>query len=62
MSVLDASATFPLPQLASFFPLIEDRPVEQVLVAESAGVPSTLTLLTRSGKQIPAEQVLSSLR
>jgi len=62
VSVLDALAAFTLPQLASFFPLIEAELVDQVLIASSAGRPSTFTLPTRSGKQIPAKQVLSRLR
>ncbi len=57
VSVLNAFASFTLPQLASLLPWIEGEPVERVLVAAEYGGPSTLTLVTRSGKELRADQL-----
>ncbi len=59
ISVLHASAAFTLPQLASLLPLIDGEPVERIMVAAEYGGPSTLTLVTRSGKEIRADQLPS---
>lgn len=58
VSVLNAFASFTLPQLTGLFPLIDGEPVERVLVAANYGEPSTVTLITRSGKTVPAERVV----
>ncbi len=63
VSVLNASASFTLPALvAGLYPLIDGEPVERVMVAAAYGEPSKVTLITRSGKEIPAEQVLQGVR
>jgi hypothetical protein len=63
VSVLNASASFTLPaQVAGLFPLIDGEPVERVMVAAGYGEPSTVTLITRSGKEVPAEQVFQRVR
>jgi hypothetical protein len=63
VSVLNASASFTLPaQVAGLYPLIDGEPVERVMVAAGYGEPSTVTLITRSGKEVPAEQVFPQVR
>jgi hypothetical protein len=63
VSVLNASASFTLPaQVAGLYPLIDGEPVERVMVAAGYGEPSTVTLITRSGKEVPAEQVFQRVR
>jgi hypothetical protein len=44
-------------QTASLFPLIDGVPVERVLVAASPGVASTLTLVTKSGREVPLDEL-----
>ncbi|HEX6396349.1 MAG TPA: hypothetical protein VFZ95_02910 [Steroidobacteraceae bacterium] len=52
VSVLQAVAAMTLTgQVARLFPLIDGEPVERVMVAASAGQPSTLSLVTKSGKE-----------
>jgi len=58
ISLLTVWGTFTLPQIASLFPLIEGEPVERILVVATDGNPSTVTLITRSGKQVPATDLL----
>jgi hypothetical protein len=54
-----ALASFMAPtQAASLFPLIEGEPVDQVLVAAWQGEPSVVTFITRSGKAVPAAEVM----
>jgi hypothetical protein len=52
VTVLQASAAMTLTgQTASLFPLIDGEPVERVEVAATPGQPSTLSLVTKSGKE-----------
>lgn len=55
ISTLNAFAGFTL--TASLMPLIDGEPAEQVLVAAQYGQPSTVTLRTRSGKEMRADQL-----
>lgn len=57
MSLLNASETFTLPQLASLLPLIDGELVEQFMVVATTGGASTLTLITRSGTERRAEEL-----
>lgn len=57
VSLLNASGTFTLPQLASLFPLIDGEPVDRVMVAATHGDPSSVTLLTKSGREVRPEQL-----
>ncbi len=59
-SVLTATATFPLVASAGQGPLFaEGEEVQWVRVAATFGGGSTVTYITASGKEIPAERVLS---
>lgn len=63
VSVLTAFGSFTLPaQVAALFPLIDGESVDQVLVAATYGGPSIVTLISRSGKAVRAEQVLEGIR
>lgn len=55
ISTLNAFAGFTL--TASLMPLIDGEPAEQVLVAANWGEPSTVTLRTKSGKEMRADQL-----
>ena len=55
ISGLQAFAGFTL--TASLAPIIDGEPIEQVLLAAGYGEPSSLTLVTKSGKEIPASQL-----
>lgn len=55
--VLNADAAFTLPQLASLFPDIDGEPVERIMVAAAYGESSTMSLATKSGKQVPVAQL-----
>ncbi|MGH7754061.1 MAG: hypothetical protein ACREN5_14740, partial [Gemmatimonadales bacterium] len=57
VSVLNAFASFTLPQLASLFPLIDGEPMDRIMVAATYGEPSTVSLVTKSGKQVPVAQL-----
>jgi len=57
VSVLNAVASFTLPQFARLFPLIDDEPVDRILVAATYGAPSTVTLITKSGREVRPEQL-----
>jgi hypothetical protein len=57
ISVLNVYANFTLPQTAALFPLIDGEPMDQVLVGANYGEPSTITLRTRSGKEVRADQL-----
>jgi hypothetical protein len=58
VSVVQAIAALTLTgQTASLFPLIDGVPVERVLVAASPGVASTLTLVTKSGREVPLDEL-----
>lgn len=45
-------------QTASLFPQIDGEPVERVMVAASPGTASTLSLVTKSGKEARVDQLL----
>jgi hypothetical protein len=51
ISALQAFAIFTL--TASLAPIIDGEPAEQVLLAAGYGEPSTLTLMTKSGREVP---------
>jgi hypothetical protein len=56
--VLTAAATFPLVASAGSGPLFaEGEEVKWVRVAATFGGPSTVTYLTASGKEVPAQRV-----
>jgi hypothetical protein len=58
VSVVQAIAAFTLTgQTASLFPLIDGEPVERVMVAATPGLASTLSLVTRSGKEARLDQM-----
>ncbi len=58
VSVVQAIASFTLTgQTASLFPLIDGEPVERVMVAASPGAPSTVSLVTQSGKEVRLDQL-----
>ena len=58
VAVLQAHAAMTLTgQSASLFPLIDGEPVQRVMVAATQGKPSSLSLVTRSGKQVPVEKL-----
>ncbi len=52
VSILNAFGSFTLPQLASLFPLIDGEPVDRIMVAAVYGGPSTVTLITKSGREV----------
>lgn len=55
ISALQAFAGFTL--TASLAPIIDGEQADQVLLAAGYGEPSTLTLVTKSGKEIPVSQL-----
>jgi hypothetical protein len=55
ISALQAFAGFTL--TASLAPIIDGEPADQVLLAAGYGEPSTLTLVTKSGKEIPVSEL-----
>lgn len=58
VTVLQAFAGMTLTgQTASLFPLIDGEPVERVLVAANPGVDSTVSLVTKSGKEVRVDQL-----
>jgi hypothetical protein len=57
VSVLNAFGTFTLPLLASLMPLIDGEPVEQIMVAATYGGPSTVSIVTKSGKTVLVDQL-----
>ena len=57
VSVLNAVGDFTLPQLAGLLPLLDGEEADHVLVAAAYGEPSTLTLVTKSGKEVPVAQL-----
>ncbi len=63
VSVLQAFGSFTLPtQVASLYPLIDGELVDHVMVAAAYGEPSTVMLITKSGKALPADHVFRSVR
>ena len=61
ISLIDAFASFSIPdQLASLVPSINGESIERVMLAAKMGQDSTLTLVTKSGKKIPAKEVMSN--
>lgn len=58
VTVLQASAAMTLTgQFASLFPLIDGEPVERVMVAANMGEVSTVSLVTRSGKEVRLDEL-----
>jgi hypothetical protein len=58
VSVVQAIASFTLTgQTASLFPLIDGEPVERVMVAATPGAPSTVSLVTQSGREVGLDQL-----
>jgi hypothetical protein len=58
VSVVQAIASFTLTgQTAMLFPLIDGEPVERVTVAATPGQASTLSMVTRSGKEVRLDQM-----
>jgi hypothetical protein len=55
ISALQAYAGFTL--TASLAPMIDGEPADQVLLAAGYGEPSTLTLVTKSGREIPVSEL-----
>ena len=61
VNVIMAFADFVIPeQIASLLPKINGEPVDHILLAANIRQPSTLTLVTKSGKEIPARKILSA--
>jgi len=59
VSVLNVHANFSIPaQTAARFPAIDGDPLERIMLAANMGQASTLTLMTKSGKEIPAKAFL----
>ncbi|MGH7233626.1 MAG: hypothetical protein ACREJU_20030, partial [Nitrospiraceae bacterium] len=60
ISLLNVFGTFTLPPLvATLFPLIDGEPVERILVVAAHGEGSHVTLISRSGKALPAAEMLA---
>jgi hypothetical protein len=58
VSVVQAFAAMTLTgQTASLFPSIDGEPVERIMVAASAGEASTLSLVTKSGREVRVDQL-----
>jgi hypothetical protein len=58
VSVLTAFKSFILPTTVStLFPMIDGEPIGRILVAANSDEPSSLTLITKSGKEIPVNQL-----
>jgi hypothetical protein len=58
VTVLQAHAAMTLTgQTASLFPLIDGEPVERVMVAANLGEASTISLVTKSGREVSLEQL-----
>jgi hypothetical protein len=58
VSVVQAIAAFTLTgQTASLFPNIDGEPVERVMVAASPGEASTLSLVTKSGREVRVDRL-----
>lgn len=55
ISALQAFAGFTL--TASLAPIIDGEPADQVLLAAGYGEPSTLTLVTKSGREVPVSEL-----
>jgi len=61
VSLLNVFSSFTLPtQTASLFPLIDGEPVDRLMVAAVYGGPSTLSLITTSGREIRAADLSPS--
>jgi hypothetical protein len=58
VTVLQANAAMTLTgQFASLFPLIDGEPVERVMVAANLGEASTVSLVTKSGREVRLDQL-----
>jgi hypothetical protein len=58
VTVIQVSAAMTLTgQFASLFPLIDGEPVERVMVAANMGEASSVSLVTKSGREVPLEQL-----
>lgn len=63
VTVLQASAAMTLTgQTASLFPLIDGEPVERVMVAANLGERSTVSLVTRSGREVRLDDLAAEDR
>ena len=63
VTVLQASAAMTLTgQTASLFPLIDGEPVARVMVAATPGAASTLSLVTKSGREKRLEELTAEER
>ena len=57
VSVLDALANFALPQLASLLPNLNGEPADRIMLAGAWGQPSAVSVITKSGREIPLEKL-----
>jgi len=58
VSVIQAFAALTLTgQTASLFPLIDGEPVDRIMVAAMQGQPSTVSLVTKSGKEVRVDRL-----
>lgn len=55
VSMVQAFGSFTLPQVASLLPLIDGEPADRIMVAAALGHPSTITVLTKSGNEVPVD-------
>lgn len=63
VSIINAYAEFTLPsQMAGLYPLIDGEPAERVLLAAAYGEGSTVTLISKSGKQMRVDAALKEIR
>jgi len=56
-ALLNAYASFTLPQLSKHFPLIDGEEVERVMVAGGVGTSAPPVLITKSGKEVPVAEL-----
>lgn len=61
VSIVLVYSSFTLPQIARLFPLIDGEPVDHLMLAAAPGQPSQMTLVTASGKTVPASEILSGV-
>ena len=56
-ALLNVFASFTLPQLSKFLPLIDGEEVERVMVVGGFGTSAPPVLITKSGKEVPVSQL-----